>query len=160
MSHCATFRRPSAMAEGRRGAWFAWSVSIIIGDGFLRGGDTGRCGMGSKDSIPGSRIDCFWSGPLLSTAGNGAGARLNWEGVMTWLKRLPPFGKLLLSGCHVRLRHASSATLVTESRRDHPEVVDVVGDASRLPLGDDRAAPLDEFMDPCVKRGRPRFPDP
>jgi hypothetical protein len=39
-----------------------------------------------------------------------------------------------LSGCHVRLRQASSAALEVESlRADHPEV-DAVGDEIRLPF--------------------------
>lgn len=63
---------------------------------------------------------------------------------MTWLSRLPGLVKLLLSGCQVLLRQASSAMLLVESRRDHPEV-DVVGEASKLPLGEPSAAEFEAF---------------
>ena len=99
--------------------------------------------MGSKDSIPGRRMFCCW-GPLLATAGRGSGGGSSWDDVMTWLSRLPGLVKLLLSGCQVLLRHASSATLLIESRRDQPEV-EVVGEPSILALGEPSAAEFEAF---------------
>lgn len=49
-------------AGGREG-----SESISMGDGFLLGGDTGRRGIGSNDSMPGSRT------LLLCAAGSAIG---------------------------------------------------------------------------------------
>lgn len=79
---------------------------------------------------------------------------------MTWLNRLPGFAKLLLSGCHVLLRHASSAALGTDSRRDHPEAVDIVGEPSMLPVGEASAPLFEVFKVPGPNSGRPRPPAP
>ena len=98
--------------------------------------------MGSKDSIPGRRMFCCWR-PLLTTEGSGSGGGSSCEDVMTWLSRLPGLVKLLLSGCQVLLRK-SSATLLIESRRDHPEV-EVVGEPSKLAPGEPSAPGFEAF---------------
>ncbi len=88
--------------------------------------------------------------------GSGAAEVWNWDGVMTLLSRLPPWLYSRVSGCHVRRRHASSAALDMDSRRDHP-AEDTVGEERRLLLLEDAKTPLlDELMGPGPKRGRPR----
>lgn len=131
ISHCGIFLRSSLMlADGSSGILALRSYSAVLGDGGPGGGDICWPGLGSKESIPGRRtVCCCCCGPLLFSAGKGSWGALICEDVMTWLKRLPGLVKLLLSGCQVLLRHASSALLVTDSRRDHPLAVDVVGDA-------------------------------
>ena len=62
----------------------------------------------------------------------GGGALANCEGVMTSRNRLMPLLNSRLSGCQVRRRQASSATLDTESRLDQPLAFDTVGDASSV----------------------------
>lgn len=84
--------------------------------------------------MPGRRTGCcccewlFWWGWLRAGRGSGP-ALLSCEEVMTWLRRLFGAVKLLLSGCHVLRRQASSAALLAESRRAcQPPAVDVVGE--------------------------------
>lgn len=99
--------------------------------------------------MPGSRTLLLCEAGL--AIGRGPGTELwNCEGVMTLLNRLVAFAtaKLLESGCHVRLRQASSAALLIESRRE--KTVDV-GDAITLMEGE---SGLDTFMEAGPKRGR------
>jgi hypothetical protein len=73
---------------------------------------------------------------------------------MTLLKRLLALVvllKLLVSGCQVRRRHASSAALEMESRR---EKMDEVGEASTL-LAGEKAPGFELFIPPGPKTGRP-----
>jgi len=98
-----------------------------MGEAGRLGGVSGRCGIGSKDSMPGRRrVCCGWLLGLATGSESVGGG--NWEGVTTWFSRLVP---LWVSGCQVRRLHASSAALPTESRLDQPEV-DTVGDDSKL----------------------------
>jgi hypothetical protein len=76
----------------------------------------------------------------------------NCEGVITLLRRLLVLAatKLLDSGCHVLRRHASSAALVIESRR---EKIDDVGEATTLIDGE--SGPAEALMRVGPKSGRP-----
>ena len=66
MSQFTVLRLPSvpASAAGNRGGGWVASASIIMGDGFRLGGDTGWWGTGSNDSIPGnlSGVPCWGAG--------------------------------------------------------------------------------------------------
>lgn len=76
---------------------------------------------------------------------------------MTWLSRLAPLYSRV-SGCQVRLRHASSATDDTESRLGQPPL-DTVGDARRPPGGAGEKAPLFDVLSPEGPKG-PRWTGP
>ena len=93
-----------------------------MGDGYRFGGVAGCRGIGSNDSMPGSRkLDWLVAGAAIGGGGLGPVVSLTAE---SWFD-----GWLRLSGCQVRRRHESSPLLDTESRRvDHPED-DAVGDA-------------------------------
>lgn len=83
----------------------------------------------------------------------GGGAWVNCEGVITSRNRLTPLLNSRLSGCQVRRRQASSATLDRESRRDQPLAFDTVGDASRVLWLGEKAPLLDVLMPEGPKRG-------
>lgn len=79
--------------------------------------------------MPGSRIGPSWLAGIPAGIDRETGGYRG--GVMTWFSLLVPV-RSRMSVCHVRLRHVSSAALLIDSRRDHPDGV-TVGDDSRLP---------------------------
>lgn len=65
---------PRRSSEGSKAGWFVASESTIMGEGALRGGDVGRGGSGSNDSIPGKRTDDDWLAVLgLAVESGGPG---------------------------------------------------------------------------------------
>lgn len=113
------------------------------------GGVTGRWGSGSKDSIPGSFTS---DGAREGVAIGGAGFSRADDWVTTVLSWLGFPLMLLLSGCHVRRRQASSGLLDIESRRDQFETV---GEDTILPLAGEKAPIFEAFIEPGPNGGRP-----
>ena len=99
--------------------------------------------------MPGRRrVD--WELGGLAMGGGGFGRTVDWlTTALSWLG-LPP--KLRLSGCHVLRLQASSATLDVESRRDHPDAVEAVGDDTRLLLDGEKAPTCEVFSGAAPNR--------
>ena len=101
--------------------------------------------------MPGRRsVDCWLEG--FTIGGGGLGRTVDW--LTTALSWLGCALTVLLSGCQVRRRQASSGLLDMDSRRDQPEV-DAVGDDIRLLLAGEKPPALEAFMEPGPNIGRP-----